>query len=52
MAFLHRLTGNHDVSDTEFLVNAADYLIVLFRRGVSGQLNYFTETSLKSGFRP
>ena len=29
-AFLHRLTEKHDVSEAEFLVNAAGYLTALF----------------------
>lgn len=39
-AFLHRLTEKHDVSDAEFLVDAAGYLTALARQEVSGQLNY------------
>ena len=39
-AFLHRLTEKHDVSDTEFLVDAGGYLTALFRHNLSGQLNY------------
>jgi putative transposase len=39
-AFLHRLATNHDVSDTEFLVDAGGYLTALARRELSGQLNY------------
>jgi putative transposase len=39
-AFLHRLTEKHDVADTEFLVDAADYLTALARRELSGQLDY------------
>jgi putative transposase len=39
-AFLHRLTTSHDVSDTEFLVDAGGYLTALARRELSGQLDY------------
>ena len=39
-AFLHRLTEKHDVSDTEFLVDAGGYLTALFRHDLSGQLDY------------
>jgi len=39
-AFLHRLEADHDVSDAEFLVDAAGYLTALFRHGLSGQLEY------------
>jgi putative transposase len=39
-AFLHRLTTNHDVSDTEFLVDAGGYLTALARRELSGHLDY------------
>ena len=44
-AFLHRLTAKHEVSDTEFLVDAGGYLTALARRELSGQLNY-TERNL------
>ena len=44
-AFLHRLTTKHEVSDTEFLVDAGGYLTALARRELSGQLNY-TERNL------
>jgi putative transposase len=37
-AFLHRLTEKHDVSDAEFLVDAAGYLTALARRELSGQI--------------
>ncbi len=39
-AFLHRLTTKHDVSDTEFLVDAGGYLTALARRELSGHLDY------------
>ena len=39
-AFLHRLTEKHEVSDTEFLVDAGGYLTALARRELSGQLDY------------
>ena len=39
-AFLHRLTEKHEVSDTEFLVDAGGYLTALARRELSGQLGY------------
>jgi len=39
-AFLHRLTEKHDVADTEFLVDAGDYLTTLARHELSGRLDY------------
>jgi len=44
-AFLHRLTEEHDVSDTEFLTDAGGYLTVLVRLDLRGGLNY-TERNL------
>jgi len=46
-AFLHRLTEKHDVSDTEFLVNAGGHLTTLFRHDLSGQLNYTERNHIK-----
>jgi transposase-like protein len=50
-AFLHRLTENHNVSDTEFLVDAAGYLTALARRELSGQLNYSERNSIEKWFQ-
>ena len=38
-AFLHRLQ-EHDIDETEFLVDAGGYLTALVRRELSGYLNY------------
>lgn len=50
-AFLHRLTENHDISDTEFLVDVAGYLIALFRRGSSGHLDYSSRNHIEERFQ-
>ena len=46
-AFLHRLTEKHDVSETEFLVDAGGHLTALFRHELSGQLNYAERTYIE-----
>jgi len=50
-AFLHRLTANHDASETEFLVDAGDYLTVLVRHELSSQLKYTERNHLKKWLR-
>ncbi len=50
-AFLRRLTEKYDVSDTEFLVDAADYLTALFHHALSGQLNYSERNTLEKWFQ-
>jgi transposase-like protein len=50
-AFLHRLEEKHDVSDAEFLVDAAGYLTALFRRGLSGQLEYRERNTVEKWFQ-
>jgi transposase-like protein len=50
-AFLHRLGEKHDVSDAEFLVDAAGYLTALFRRGLSGQLEYRERNTIEKWFQ-
>jgi hypothetical protein len=42
LADLLRENIEHDVADTEFLVDAGGYLTVLARHELSGQLNYTT----------
>ncbi len=39
-AFLHRLTEDHDLDETAFLVDADGYLTALARYELSGQLDY------------
>jgi len=50
-AFLHRLTEKHDVSDTEFLVDAGGYLTALARRELSGQLDYSERNHIEKWFQ-
>ena len=50
-AFLHRLTTKHEVSDTEFLVDAGGYLTALARRELSGQLNYSERNLIEKLFQ-
>jgi len=50
-AFLHRLTENHDLADTELLVDASGYLTALARHELSGQLNYRTRNHIKKWFQ-
>jgi len=49
-AFLHRLIKKHNVAETEFLVDAAGYLIVLARRELSGQFNYRERNYIEKWF--
>jgi transposase-like protein len=50
-AFLHRLTEKHDVSDTEFLVDAGGYLTALFRHELSDQLDYRERNHIEKWFQ-
>ena len=50
-AFLHRLTEKHDVSETEFLVDAGGYLTALARHELSGQLNYTHRNHIEKWFQ-
>jgi transposase-like protein len=50
-AFLHRLGEKHDLSDAEFLVDSAGYLTALFRRGLSGQLEYRGRNTIEKWFQ-
>jgi transposase-like protein len=50
-AFLHRLEEKHDVVDAEFLVDAAGYLTALFRRELSGQLEYRERNTIEKWFQ-
>jgi len=49
-AFLHRLTENHETSDTDFLVGGG-YLTALARHESSGHLNYSTLSHIKKWFQ-
>lgn len=49
-AFLHRLTENHDLSETEFLVDGYGYLTALSRLGLSGHLDYTTRNHIEKWF--
>ena len=50
-AFLHRLTENHDVSATEFLVDTGGYLTARFRHELSGQLDYEERNHIEKWFQ-
>lgn len=50
-AFLHWLAEKHDLSDTEFLVDAAGYLTALFRLDLSGRLDYSTRNHIEKWFQ-
>jgi len=50
-AFLHRLTEEHDVSDTEFLVDGGGYLTALFRHELSGHLDYRERNHIEKWFQ-
>jgi transposase-like protein len=50
-AFLHRLTEKHNVSDTEFLVDAGGYLTALARHELSGQLDYTDRNHIEKWFQ-
>lgn len=50
VVFLHRLTENHDLSETEFLVDAYDYLNTLSRLELSGHLDYRWRNNVEKWF--
>lgn len=50
-AFRHRLTEKHDVSDAEFLVNAAEYLTALARQVLCEHLNYSERNHIENWFQ-
>jgi transposase-like protein len=50
-AFLHRLTEKHDLSETEFLVDAMGYLTALFRLDLSGHLDYRDRNHIEKWFQ-
>jgi transposase-like protein len=50
-AFLHRLTENHELSTTEFLVDGMGYLTALFRLGLSGHLDYTMRNHIEKWFQ-
>jgi transposase-like protein len=50
-ALLHRLTEKHNVSETEFLVDAGGYLTALARQKLSGHLNYPDRNHIKKCFQ-
>ncbi len=50
-AFLHRLTEQHDIKDTEFLVDAGGYLTALARHELSGHLDYEDRNHIEKWFQ-
>lgn len=50
-AFLHRLIQNHDVSDTEFLVDGMGYLTALARHDLSGHLDHSLRNHIEEWFQ-
>lgn len=50
-AFLHRLTEEHDVSDTEFLTDAGGYLTALARLDPRSGLNYSERNFIEKWFQ-
>lgn len=50
MAFLHRLTEKHDLSEAVFLVVGYGYQTALARLGLSGQLDYVDRNLIKKWF--
>jgi transposase-like protein len=50
-AFLHWLTANHDISETEFLIDAGGYLTAIVRRELSGQLNHTEQNHIEKWFQ-
>jgi hypothetical protein len=49
---LHRLSEKHDIAETEFLVDADEYLTALSRHDLSGQLDYHDRSHIENGSRP
>ncbi|QCS44716.1 IS6 family transposase [Natrinema versiforme] len=50
VAFLHRLTEKHDLSEAEFLVDQFGYRTALSRLGLSGQINYTDRNLIEKWF--
>jgi len=50
-AFLHRLTEEHNVAETGFLVDAGGCLTALARQELSGQLNYTGRNHIEKWFQ-
>ena len=50
-AFLHRLTENHDVSDTKFLTDGSGYPTALARLDLPGGLNYSDRNLIEKWFQ-
>ena len=50
-AFLHRLTEEHEVDNTEFLVDGMGYLTALARHNLSGHLDYNDRNYIEKGFQ-
>lgn len=48
--FLEQLTGKHNLSNTEFLVDGYEYLIALFRLDLSSYLDYVHRKLIKKWF--
>lgn len=51
MAFLYRLTENHELDETEFLVDVGGYLPALVRRELSSQRNDTDRTYVETRFQ-
>jgi len=50
-AFLYRPTENHDIAETEFLVDAGGYLTVIVRHELSGHLDYEDRNHIEKWFQ-
>lgn len=50
-AFLHRFTEKHDITATEVLVDADDYLAALARHELSGHLEYEGRNHIEKWFQ-
>ena len=48
---MHRLTENHEASDTDFLIDAGVYLTALARQELSGQLDYSERNPIEKWFQ-
>ena len=48
-AFLHDLAAQHDLVETEFLVNGRGYLTALARVGLIGDLKYVDRNLIEKG---
>jgi transposase-like protein len=49
-AFLHRLTEQHDLDETEFLNDVGGYLTALTRHELSGRFDYPTRNHIEKWF--